>query len=204
MHRKATAVLLALTMIPSGGCSFMFMSRAPDPVPAPNYPVECTSSTAAPVLDSVCTGYFAVNTAVIAGMKDCKDAYAGESCLDGKGGGMALSLGLGALCLASAVSGFGKAQECQAVKNQNALCITGNVQACGALNPNWRPTVTPAPQPVPPAAPAATPAPVPALAPALPAAPAQRFDGLPAGANCTATWQCAVGLACPAGVCAAP
>jgi hypothetical protein len=110
---------------------------------------------------------------------------------------MALSAGLGALCLFGAMSGFGKAQQCKVVKAQNALCITGNQDSCKALNPNWRPTVQPAASPAP--------APVPVLAPPPVApAPEQRPDGLPEGSDCTATWQCRTGLACQAGACLVP
>jgi hypothetical protein len=201
MVKQAIALFLTLTLVSTSGCSFAFMTRAPEPVPAPNYPVDCTSSTAAPVLDTICAAYFVANTAYISTIPDCNSAGYGNDCVEEKGTGMALNVGLAALCLAGAVSGYGKAARCQAVKNQNALCITGNREACGALNPTWRPQMQQQPAPASwlPAAPPVAPPAAPAAAPA----PEQRPDGLPHGANCTATWQCATGLACSAGRCVA-
>ena len=54
------ALLLLLSQLASG-CSLAFMNKAQEPVVAPNYPVDCTSSMAAPVLDSICAGYFVAN-----------------------------------------------------------------------------------------------------------------------------------------------
>jgi hypothetical protein len=123
------------------GCSFMFMARAPQPVLAPDYPVECSSSRGAPVLDTICAGYFVVNAAVLASATSCDDASFGETCYESstKTGGMILSAGLAGLCALSATSGFRNANQCSQVKSLNALCITGNEAACVTLTPGWTP-----------------------------------------------------------------
>jgi len=195
MHRKAVALLSTLVLFSQSGCSLAFMTRAPDPVLAPNYPLECTSSSAAPVLDAICAGYFTANALVLASRPDCSDALGGESCYESRNGALVLDAALIGLCLMSSVKGFGRAQHCQTVKQQNALCITGNTDACRVLSPGWRPA-TPVPA-------SALPSPAPAPA-AVPAPPAQREDGLLSGAACTASWQCKTGLVCAAGFCLVP
>jgi hypothetical protein len=134
----AVAVGFALT---SSGCSWAFMNRKPDLVAAPNYPLDCTTSRAAPVLDTICAGYFVANTVVLAGFKTCESASPGESCYASgtKNGGMILSAGLAALCALSASSGFRNANQCSQAKDLNAMCITGDFSACQALRPGWTP-----------------------------------------------------------------
>jgi hypothetical protein len=154
--RSLLVVVLAWSL---SGCSWAFMNRAPEPVAAPNYPVDCTDSRAAPVLDTICSGYFVVNGLVIAGAKSCDSALPGESCIESgaKTAGVIGSLALAALCGFSAGSGFGYASKCTSVKATNSLCITGNEDACKKLNPAWTPPLkVPAAAAAPAAAGAAT------------------------------------------------
>jgi hypothetical protein len=193
MLRKAVALVLALFVLPSTGCSLAFMQKAPEPITTPQYPVQCTRSRTAPVLDSICGGYFVANAIVLAGAKTCdeNDPLATD-CFDSsaKTGGMVLSAALAGLCLGSAVAGFGRASRCDAIQGKNVACIAGDLTACQALTPGWRPSTTPA-QPAPTALP-----PQP-----MPGTPAQRPDGLGEDASCTATWQCKIGLQCRDGLC---
>jgi hypothetical protein len=135
------SALLVTILHLASGCSWAFMTKPPEPVLTPNYPVECTSSRAAPVLDTICSGYFVVNAVVLAGMKSCDEAAFGESCVESgtKTGGMILSAGLATLCAISAGSGYGMATKCGEVKTQNAMCITGDEAACKKLNSTWTP-----------------------------------------------------------------
>ena len=147
------------------GCSWAFMHRAPQTVEAPNYPVECTSSRAAPALDTICAGYFVVNGLVLATRTSCDQASPGQSCVESgtKTGGILLSAGLATLCAVSAGTGYGNANRCEAVKSANALCITGNEAACRQLNPRWSPPLKlPAAESAP--GPAPTPLPAPSRA----------------------------------------
>lgn len=109
------------------------MSKAPQTISTPSYPVDCTTSVAAPVLDTVCASYFAVNAVALA-------AGAGNYASDARGGGIALSAGLALLCAVSAGGGYSSAKRCEQVKDLNALCITGDESACTRLTPGWRPS----------------------------------------------------------------
>jgi hypothetical protein len=159
------------------------MQKPPETVMAPNYPVECTTSRAAPVLDTICSGYFVANAVVLAGMKSCDDAGFGESCVESstKTGGIILSAGLAALCAVSAGSGYGTATKCEAIKTQNAMCITGDEAACKKLNSAWTPPLK-----------------VPAAAVVAPAEPA------PASGGCSKDTDCKGSRVCQQGVCVEP
>jgi hypothetical protein len=133
-------VLLA-TSLGTSGCSWVFMQKAPEAVLVPDYPVECSSSRAAPVLDSICVGYFVVNTIALAAVASCDSAAYGEACYEAapKAAAMVVSAGLAGLCALSAGSGYRAAGRCRAVKQLNAACITGHEGACHALSPRWTP-----------------------------------------------------------------
>ena len=142
------------------GCSWIFMGKPPEHVAAPAYPIDCSTSRAPPVLDSICTGYFILNGAVLAGMKDCEAARYGESCASSstRTGGMVLSVGLALLCGISAGTGFADAGRCESLKELNALCMTGDARACQRLRQGWTPAAGPAL--LPPVVPAADPMPL--------------------------------------------
>jgi hypothetical protein len=136
--RAFSAVAICALM---SGCSWAFMTKPPEAVPAPNYPMDCTTSRAAPVLDTICVGYFIANGIYLAALQDCASASFGQSCVSSstKTGGVLLSTGLGLLCGFSAASGYGYAARCEEKKNLNALCITGDQQSCRQLRPGWAP-----------------------------------------------------------------
>ncbi len=129
------------------GCSWAFMTKPPEVVAAPNYPIDCTTSRAAPILDTVCLGYFVLNGLYLAAVKDCAQASLGETCYNQstKSAGILLSAGLGLLCTISASSGYGYASRCENQKDLNALCITGDQSACQRLRPGWVPQAMGAP-----------------------------------------------------------
>jgi hypothetical protein len=168
--RWVALTLLTALSAATSGCSWAFMQKAPDPVLTPNYPVECSSSKAAPVLDSVCAGYFVANTVFLASMTSCADASFGEACYESstKTSAMLFSAGLAGLCALSAANGFKSANRCGSVKGLNAACITGNEQACYTLSPRWTPRGRAAPGwgEAPATGPSALPAGAPAAAPA--------------------------------------
>jgi len=157
------------------------MQRAPEPVVTPSYPVDCTTSVAAPVLDTICAGYFVLNGLVLAGAKSCDSASFGESCVESstKTSGVLLSAGLAALCAVSASSGYGSSSKCGAVKTQNALCITGDEAACRRLNSSWTPPMK-----------------VPAGAAVLPSAPPAAAPLEPTASPAAATTGCSKDVEC--------
>jgi hypothetical protein len=151
MSKPSLRLAGALTLLTftSGGCSWIFMSKAPEPVVAPNYPVECTSSRAAPVLDSIFAGLYVVNAIAYASVDSCDSASFDEVCFESstKAAGIAVSAGLAAVLVASATSGFRSATRCGQVKGLNALCITGDLAACQALRPGFVPAGQPGADP---------------------------------------------------------
>src|SRR5262249_10576542 len=138
-------------LVSPSGCSWAFMSRPPRVVAAPNYPVDCTSSRAAPVLDTVCAAYFVANGIVIAALPSCEKVGGGEPCASSgvKTGGIIVSGGLAVLCGFSAAFGYEGAARCQEVKDLNAGCMTGDVRACQQLRPGWAPAPSSPPSPGP-------------------------------------------------------
>ena len=109
--RAASCLVAAAFALTGSGCSWAFVQKAPDPVMAPNYPVSCTDSKAAPVLDTICAGYFVANGLVWAGSDDETN----------KGTGIAVSAALLALCGLSAINGYGATSRCEQVKSLNAM-----------------------------------------------------------------------------------
>lgn len=153
IRRRSSLALLVVLLQSTTGCSLAFMNKAQEPVATPNYPVDCTNSRAAPVLDTICAGYFVVNGLYWAGQTAC-DSYGYGTCTttsSQKTTGVLVSAGLAALCGVSAIVGYGIASKCEHVKALNAMCITGNEESCRRLNPAFVPTVK-APVAPPPAA----------------------------------------------------
>ncbi len=183
------AVSLAL-LFHASGCSYLFMERAPDVVPTPDYPVQCTSSRLAPAVDTVYAASFAAGAAIFALMPRCSTGPDGtDSCVD-SGAKTALVGTYAALAVATGViahRGFEAANACQRVKNLNVLCITGREDACRALNSQWTPRRT-----APPGGgewqPAGPPVDVP----------------VPGAAGCTKDVDCKGTRVCERGVCVEP
>jgi hypothetical protein len=186
--RSRTALLVVLLHAASG-CSWAFMTRPPEVVAAPNYPLDCTSSRAAPVLDTICAAYFAVNGLVLAGAKTCDGAGFLEPCMDSgtKNGAIMVDVALIALCAISASNGYGYATRCGVLKDTNALCITGNEAACRQLNSTWSP-----PMKYPATFPAQPPTAVPPVQPTQDAA------------GCSKDLDCKGSRICERGACAEP
>src|SRR5262249_44683688 len=105
---SSSAALLLVLGLAQSGCSWIFMSRAPDPVPVPTAPVDCTVSKAAPILDTICSGYFVANGIVLAATQTCPSPTGG-TCFDQgtKVAGIITSLALAGVCGASAAAGYG-------------------------------------------------------------------------------------------------
>ncbi len=174
---RCSAALLLFAGVAQSGCSWIFMSRAPDPVPVPTAPVDCTTSRAAPILDTICSAYFVANGVVLAASQTCPSATGG-TCFDQgtKVAGIITSAALAGVCGFSAAAGFGYANRCEETKEVNGLCISGNERACLKLNPDWSPprfvpgapAQPPAPPPV--APPPETPAVPPPSGPSPPSA----------------------------------
>jgi hypothetical protein len=190
LHRSSARIVPLLVVLQTAsGCSFAFMNKAQDPVAAPNDPVDCTNSRAAPVLDTLCAGYFVVNAAALSMLTNCDQAGLLEPCVSSgtRTGGMLLSAGLAVFCAVSAGSGYGYASKCEDTKSLNALCITGDEPSCKKLNPAWVPMVR-----------------APATAPPAPAAADPASKEPPAAVGCSRDTDCKGVRICVAGACNDP
>lgn len=192
-HALRSLALAALAHA-AGGCSYLFMERAPDVVAAPDYPVHCTSSRVAPVADAVYAGSAGFAALMFAAMPRCSDDHlnpgartcsspAEKAALIAAPAAVAVALGV------VARQGFEAASTCDAVKDLNALCITGREDACRALTPRWTPRRPPTPgtewQP---AGPGVPPVDVP----------------VPGGSGCTKDVDCKGTRVCERGACVEP
>jgi hypothetical protein len=190
----------------TSGCSLAFMTKPSVPVAIPNRPVECTTSRAAPVLDTVCTASFVALGSYGMSLTDCGSAMFGERCIesDTRTRGVLLAAGLAMLCGISAATGFGQAVDCQEVKDLNAVCMAGDLLACRQLRPGWAPATPP------PAPPGGSPLAVPPQATTPPAAPPPAMpptevrDSAPAAPGCTKDADCQTGRTCVSGTCVEP
>jgi len=160
-RRLASLLLLGALASGTSGCSWIFVQKAPEPVLVPNLPISCDDQKAAPILDSVCAGYFlASGLVVLSAIPDTAE---------GRDRALLLYGALAAVCALSAHTGFSAVGHCQQVKALNTLCVVGNEGACRSLTPGWTPPLRLAP-PRPVAPPAAAPAPdQPPAAPVQPA-----------------------------------
>ena len=179
--RSSTALLLLA--LHAAGCSFG-MRAAPDRVENPSQPVDCNSSTTAPVVDAICASIFLSTTINLASTETCESNPFVADCMTRKDrdGLMMASGGLAALCAVGAVVGFKKQGTCERVKATNTLCIKGDEAACLKLNSAWQPPMRL------PAAPEAAPA---GVAPAAPA-------------GCTKDVDCKGDRVCEQGTCVPP
>ena len=126
---------LAMLLLFSSGCSYLFMNRPPEIGTQPAYPVECTDSRAAPVLDVLGAGFLAVST-IAGAARDASCTYNCPTTGTTVGGVIVLALFTAPL-LASSVSGFAAAARCERVKAQSEACAVGSNPAC--LNFGWDP-----------------------------------------------------------------
>jgi hypothetical protein len=129
-YERIVAVALALLLaIPSGGCSWIGITKPPNrPIDA-TPPVQCTTGVAAPVGDTI-IGVLAIATGVaviaIAGGTSNKDSAG------------VIAAGVGAIALggtAGVSAGFGYTwtAECRELEELQKKCIAGVEASCSAL-----------------------------------------------------------------------
>jgi hypothetical protein len=123
------------------GCSFVFLEAAP-PAPATpeeaRRPVHCTTSVAAPVIDTVLAGFEVVRTGVALG--------AGEHAYDdypvSRGADVGVGLALTALFTASAIYGFVGTHACDDARTAQRAAVA---QEQEDYRRPPRPAIVPAP-----------------------------------------------------------
>ena len=106
-NRPAAALATLLWLGSQSGCSLLFVD-APPPNHAQLRHFDCTSSKAAPIIDTVIGGYQVVRTAVALSAEDSDYGSYPIS----RGADIAFGLGLSTLFIASAVYGFSTTGDC--------------------------------------------------------------------------------------------
>jgi hypothetical protein len=112
--REAVLAGVVVTSVACAGCSFLFTTKAPDHperIP-PAVPIQCTTTRAAPIVDTVIAGLEVVRTAIAVSAKDSD--YTGST-LD-RSTDIGLGVGFTALFAASAIYGYAVTSGCDAAK----------------------------------------------------------------------------------------
>lgn len=112
MRARIVVSLLQLPLLFSTGCSFLFV-QAPPAGHAELSQFDCTSSMAAPVLDTVAAGFQVVRTGIALAADEADYADFPLS----RGADIALGLGFTALFTAAFVHGFSTTADCEDAKS---------------------------------------------------------------------------------------
>ncbi|MGA8890791.1 MAG: hypothetical protein WB493_04420 [Anaeromyxobacteraceae bacterium] len=131
-----------LVLLAASGCSWATMTRPPAPPVDPSPPAVCTTSRLAPALDTVGAVLLAVPGAITTGYGIATPVCTQGWCMlePQSGGSKAAIIGVGVLLLglaavetASAVTGYGWADGCEALKERQLSCLSGVEPSCAAL-----------------------------------------------------------------------
>jgi len=109
VKRPLTLILIAALTGPQAGCSFLFVQRPP-PAESRRGKVRCTSSTIAPVMDTIGAGGLFVHTALTVSAPDAQ--YVGALPIS-RHADIALGIGLTTLYVASTIAGFAWTSDCR-------------------------------------------------------------------------------------------
>jgi len=132
---RGLATAMAPCLIATAGCSWLFVQKRPPPPVEAAPPVQCTSSAAAPILDTVFASLYGLGgaAAVVAGAV----AQGGDSLDVGLG---KAQIAMGALWLAagvalafSAAHGYAAISDCRELKAAQQACFGGFEASCAAL-----------------------------------------------------------------------
>jgi len=133
------------------GCSFLFVRGKPANVEAmpPSEPVECTTSKASPILDTVFAGLEVARTGYALSRTDSD--YSGSQLT--RGADIGLGVGFVALFASSAIYGYVKTGSCADAKEQHERASQPYLLPVGPPPPPPPAATSPAPSEAPPAAP---------------------------------------------------
>ncbi len=120
-HTRMLPILGCVAALASGGCSLVFVSRPPSDVQAipVTKQIDCTTSRAAPILDTVLGGLEAVRTGVALAAKDSDYAKLPIS----KGADIGFGVAFTALFAASAIYGYNSTAQCSDEKERRELAL---------------------------------------------------------------------------------
>jgi hypothetical protein len=138
--RPVVLVAVALALVPGTGCSWIFVHKPPpEPVPV-TPPAVCTTSVAAPVVDTVlAAAALGTGIAAIAMSSKSSGSCTGFGCINMSGlntAGMVAGavLGVASVPLAfSAGHGYSTTEECRELKYAQLACISGVEASCDRL-----------------------------------------------------------------------
>jgi hypothetical protein len=149
---KSRGLFLAL-LLGGTGCSWLGMTRPPEPPVEPSPPVACTTSRALPILDTTAAILVGVPSAIFTGWAIATPVNAsGCSLLSGpnaspcslvgpnssgaKAGMIAgglVGVGFAVMEAFSAADGFGWAGRCEVLGETQLACLSGVEASCAAL-----------------------------------------------------------------------
>jgi hypothetical protein len=187
--RQGLLAGVVATSVTSAGCSFLFTTKTPDNperIP-PTTPLQCTTTRAAPIVDTVIAGLEGVRTVIALNAKESD--YTGSTL--NRSSDIGFGVGLTALFAASAIYGYAVTGGCDAAKRAHDAPPTyapypyppgpyaypppppGYPPPPAAYPPGAPPPYPPGAYPAPPGAapppPAGYPPPAPPLPPGVPA-----------------------------------
>ena len=141
---RVVAALVVLAMGPASGCSWIFVTRAPEPPVPSEPPVNCTTSVASPVVDTVAAALLAASgvALIVSGAYAVPPCSAPDWCF-----GQDLARGFatgftvtGGVMLASAIplafsAGYGYATtaDCRGVREAQLACVSGVETSCAGV-----------------------------------------------------------------------
>ncbi len=150
MRHPLLALLLAVMAVPA--CSWTMMIRPPEQPVDPTAPIECTSSRAAPIVDTVAVPLIGIPSAIFTGASIANPVKTSGSCgwtssdpgcsmfAFGSPGWKALAItaGLVGVGLAvmegfSAADGYRWAATCEDLKAAQLACVSGVEASCAEL-----------------------------------------------------------------------
>ena len=144
---RGIATMLVLTCLPTTGCSWLFVNKPPEPPRPASPPLECTTSVASPVIDTVAAGLLAglgVVTIVAANPQ-----VSGTPCTAYCGLFTGITTGIavgGGLLVAAAVPlafsaghGYATTSDCRHLKETQLACLSGVETSCAALRGSTSP-----------------------------------------------------------------
>src|SRR5262245_59968727 len=113
IHRATALGLLFILLVGPSGCSFLFTTKAPSDVELAQTPgpVQCTTSRAAPIVDTIIGGLEVVRTGVALNATDSDYINSPIN----RSADIAFGIGFASLFVASAIYGYSVTGHCDAV-----------------------------------------------------------------------------------------
>ncbi len=139
--RSAILALLVAGLLGNTGCSFLFVSGPPDPMPQQPVYLSCTESNAWPIIDAIWAGLNGLGAAVAVSAEE----GTGEGEIENRGQVIAVGLAWLAISGSASIYGFSKTGKCRHARRVQMQRMYQNQQG-----PTWGP---PQPQPPPPGPP---------------------------------------------------